>query len=316
MSIPARSRIGALLLTLAALLMATAATADVPHQMSYQGFLRDSDGEPVTGTVNLQFFLFPDSASAPGEECWGPEDWFNHQVVDGFLELQLGSHLPLDPECFDGTVQWLEIRVNGAPLSPRKPISSAAYAIKPVGESGATGPTGPIGPTGPTGAAGISGPVGATGPQGQPGTTGPTGPTGLQGPTGPSASPSIPLSSSLSSTTSTTQVRVGEAIVPTGSVSAGLLVIATAIGRAAAGGATEMYLYAGTDPDWNNNSYLEYARVENNEGGTMVSGLALNQWVTSDDFDGDFDSDVYVTITAVVGGSATFLGGDLAVVPF
>jgi hypothetical protein len=159
MKISTGCRIGAAFLALAVVFAALWALADVPHQMSYQGFLRDSDGEPVSGTVNLQFFVFPDSASPVGEECWGPEDWFNHQITDGFFELQLGQHLPLNPECFDGTVQWLEIRVNGAPLSPRKPISSAAYAIKPAGEPGATGPTGPPGPAGATGATGPTGPA-------------------------------------------------------------------------------------------------------------------------------------------------------------
>jgi hypothetical protein len=169
MSVPTGYRVGALLLALGTLLLVPGSMADVPHQMSYQGFLRDSTGDPVTGTVNLQFFVFPDSTSPAGEECWGPEDWFNQPVVDGFFELQLGKHLPLNPDCFDGTVQWLEIRVNGAPLSPRKPISSAAYAIQPAGESGATGPTGP---PGATGAPGAQGPTGATGPIGPPGPTG------------------------------------------------------------------------------------------------------------------------------------------------
>ncbi|MBU2689946.1 MAG: hypothetical protein KJ970_03395 [Candidatus Eisenbacteria bacterium] len=103
------------------------AVADVPGQMSYQGFLRDGDGIPVTGLVNFQFNIFPDSTS--GDACWGPEFHVGVPVVDGFFELQLGSVLPLPATCFDGTVEWLDIWVNGAPLSPRKPISSSAYAF-------------------------------------------------------------------------------------------------------------------------------------------------------------------------------------------
>ena len=109
-------------------------SADVPGQMSYQGFLRDSAGEPVSGFVNMQFYIHPDSAGCgtPGQ-CWGPETHAGVEVVDGFFELQLGSQSPLPGACFDGSVEWLEIWVNGLALCPRKPISSSAYAFMAPG---------------------------------------------------------------------------------------------------------------------------------------------------------------------------------------
>lgn len=39
-------------IVLPTLLVGTAAMADVPEQMSYQGFLRDQGGDPVTGKRN------------------------------------------------------------------------------------------------------------------------------------------------------------------------------------------------------------------------------------------------------------------------
>jgi len=100
---------------------------EVPHQFNYQGFLRDSAADPVTGLVNFQFFIYPDSIG--GSPCWGPEVFFNVEVVGGFFELQLGSKIPIDTSCFDGSPKWLEIWVNGAPSAPRKPINSVAYAF-------------------------------------------------------------------------------------------------------------------------------------------------------------------------------------------
>jgi microcystin-dependent protein len=118
------------------------ASAGVPHQMNYQGFLRESGGHPVSNYVNFQFFIFPDSVGS--NACWGPESHTHVQVVDGFFELVLGSLVPISPSCFDGTVRWLEIWVDGAPLSPRKPILSSAYAFRAdqAGTASAFVPTG------------------------------------------------------------------------------------------------------------------------------------------------------------------------------
>ena len=101
--------------------------AGVPGQMTYQGFLRNSSGSPVTGTVNFQFYIYTDSIG--GSACWGPESHLAVPVADGFFEIQLGGSVPLSRACFDGSVRWLETWVSGSPLSPRKPISSSAYAF-------------------------------------------------------------------------------------------------------------------------------------------------------------------------------------------
>jgi len=101
--------------------------AEVPSEMSYQGFLRNEAGEPVTGDVNFLFYIYADSVGDVPR--WGPEAHVGKEVVDGFFELQLGSIESGLSTCFDGTRRWLEIWVNGAPLDPRKPISSSAYAF-------------------------------------------------------------------------------------------------------------------------------------------------------------------------------------------
>jgi hypothetical protein len=107
------------------------ATAEVPEQMVYQGFLKDSEGLPVDGEVNLFFYVYPDSLG--GSACWGPEPHIAVSVVTGFFELMLGSNLPGLSDCFDGSIKWIEIWVNGAPLQPRKPIATSAYAFRAPG---------------------------------------------------------------------------------------------------------------------------------------------------------------------------------------
>ena len=104
-----------------------AASADVPRQMNYQGYLRDATGYPVSGHVNFAFRIYPDSVG--GTACWGPEEHLGVDVVDGLFELVLGRSIPLDAPCFTGSVMWLETWVSGGPLSPRKRITSSAYAI-------------------------------------------------------------------------------------------------------------------------------------------------------------------------------------------
>lgn len=116
-------------------------TTEVPRQFNYQGYLRDSNADPVTDIVNFQFYIYPDFTG--GSPCWGPETHLNVEVVGGFFELQLGSQNPIDPACFDGARKWLEIWVGGAPLAPRKPINSVPYAFESttggIGGSGTQG---------------------------------------------------------------------------------------------------------------------------------------------------------------------------------
>jgi hypothetical protein len=123
-------------LTILAVILPTVVSAEVPREMNYQGFLTDPTGVPINGTVNFQFAIFPDSTGV--EPCWGREDHLNVQVDRGLFELRLGKYKPITISCLDGTTQWLQIWVNGAPLTGRRPISSAAYAIK-SGDAGGAG---------------------------------------------------------------------------------------------------------------------------------------------------------------------------------
>lgn len=174
--------------------IAFAQTAQLPD-FTYQGRLQQ-DGHPADGTYDLGFALYD---AATGGHMIGTEHTEpQFPVTDGLFTVDLAF-----PAAFDGQQRWLEVRVNGQPLSPRQAIATAPvaqYALSgnpgptgpqgmpgPVGATGPAGPqgaAGPVGPTGPQGVAGPTGTMGATGPQGPAGPTGPVGPQGATGPRG------------------------------------------------------------------------------------------------------------------------------------
>lgn len=162
--------------------------------ITYQGQLREN-GEPFTGTANLQFQLF--DALVGGTQVGATVIRTNWPVEDGLFQVELDFGLA----AFTEQIRYLEIRVDGSPLSPRhaiRPSPMALFALSgnegPEGPPGPEGPQGPEGPTGPTGPQGVegphgpegpAGPTGSQGPEGPAGPTGPQGPEGLQGPEGP-----------------------------------------------------------------------------------------------------------------------------------
>lgn len=90
--------------------------------ITYQGQLRQS-GEPFTGTANLQFSLFPQLSG--GSQIGSPQNRQNWPIESGLFQVELDY----DPADFDGGDRYLEIRVNGSPLSPRQKLTAAPYAL-------------------------------------------------------------------------------------------------------------------------------------------------------------------------------------------
>ena len=145
----------------------------VAAPINYQGQLQQQ-GQPFSGTANLEFRLFD---SVGGATQIGPEQTRDEVSVQGGLfqvELDFGAN------AFDGSARFLEVRVNGAPLTPRQAVTATPVALYAL-----AGNEGPTGPQGPQGEAGPTGPQGLKGDQGDTGATGPQGPQGLQGETGP-----------------------------------------------------------------------------------------------------------------------------------
>lgn len=106
---------------------APSAHAAVPQLMQYQGFLTDLAGQPLDGAHDLVFALFADSTG--GAPLW-QETHAGVPVSGGAFATLLGSTTPLGPGFFGGGVVWLETRVDGTPLEPRRSLASVPYALR------------------------------------------------------------------------------------------------------------------------------------------------------------------------------------------
>ena len=130
------------------LLLPAAARAQggpVGTAFTYQGQLV-LDGAPVTGLVDLQFYLW-DAETGGGMVATGRQ--YNAVEVDKgvfTVPVDFGS------EPFEGTERWLDIRVrnphdgsNSGPftaLTPRQPITVVPYALHALSGAGGSGGTG------------------------------------------------------------------------------------------------------------------------------------------------------------------------------
>ncbi len=92
-----------------------------PGVMSYQGFLRDANGQPVSGPIDLRFAFY--DSSQGGKLLWGPESHNGVNIEQGYFEIMLGDRTPIPDSCLGGPVHWLETWVAGSLLGPRKAVA-------------------------------------------------------------------------------------------------------------------------------------------------------------------------------------------------
>jgi len=109
----------------AALALASGAFGGVPQTISYQGYLTDDAGAPLTGPVAITFRLFDQLTE--GTEAWA-ETHETVQLDDGRFSVGLGEVTALPADV--GQLLYLEIEVNGQTLSPRLPLRSVPYALQ------------------------------------------------------------------------------------------------------------------------------------------------------------------------------------------
>ncbi len=100
--------------------------AQAPTLISYQGFLTDSNGDPMTGTVNLQFDLY--ATETGGSPLWS-ETQTGVPVSDGYFSVMLGSETPLSASDFSASERWLKVTVDGTAM-PRQQFASVPYALQ------------------------------------------------------------------------------------------------------------------------------------------------------------------------------------------
>lgn len=96
--------------------MSVAVAAPQLPDFTYQGRL-SQNGAPANGSFNLGFALFDDSAA--GNQVGAAINEPGFPVTDGLFTVSLSF-----PGAFNGTQLWLQVSVNGIPLSPRTAISA------------------------------------------------------------------------------------------------------------------------------------------------------------------------------------------------
>jgi hypothetical protein len=106
----------------------SALAATVPTMMNYQGRLANAVGAFINDTCTIQFSIFADSTG--GIPLW-TETHSAARVRLGIFSVLLGEAVPLTDTVFKSDRRWLEIKArDDAPMSPRTPFVSVAYAFR------------------------------------------------------------------------------------------------------------------------------------------------------------------------------------------
>ena len=98
--------------------------AAVPQTINYQGYLKNTDGSPVTGSAPMTFSLY--SSSPPRNNPLWVEPVKQVTVTNGIYSTTVGSTTNPITAPFD-VPYFLGINVNGSDL-PLQPLSSVPYA--------------------------------------------------------------------------------------------------------------------------------------------------------------------------------------------
>jgi parallel beta-helix repeat protein len=102
----------------------------IPQTINYQGYLTDSGGDPLNGTVDMVFRLY--DVDTGGSPLW-TETQTGVQVTDGLFSVNLGEVDPITNPLdlpFD-TPYWLGVTVGtDSEMTPRQPVTSVGYSYR------------------------------------------------------------------------------------------------------------------------------------------------------------------------------------------
>lgn len=129
--------IGTLIVVLA-LVGLPCAWAEVPQIITYQGLLRDGNGDPLNGAFNLTVNIY--TVESGGTAVW-TEEHTGVNVEAGVFDIRMG-----ETTAFDGNVDftqsnWLGLAVNGGPeMTPRIMFATVptAFVAKTVEDDALT----------------------------------------------------------------------------------------------------------------------------------------------------------------------------------
>jgi hypothetical protein len=100
----------------------------------YQGRLLQA-GVPFTGDADLEFNLYDDES---GGTLLGTQTLLDVSVADGLFVVELNENAEFGASAFAGDARWMEVVVEGTPLTPRQKISATPYALHSLSTQGIT----------------------------------------------------------------------------------------------------------------------------------------------------------------------------------
>jgi len=103
---------------------------------TFQGQLKEA-GVPLEGTADFQFTLWDAAGSGNpptgGTQVGGVQAINALPVTSGFFTVTLNTGGEFGGNAFNGDGRWLQISINGTPLSPRQRLSPTPYALQTRG---------------------------------------------------------------------------------------------------------------------------------------------------------------------------------------
>lgn len=118
------SHLTTLLALLTTLVAAVAAFSAVPSTINYQGYLKNTDGTPVSTATTIRFSLYS-SNPARNNPVW--QESKSITPINGIYSTQLGSVTPITAP-FD-MPHWLGVKVAGDAEMDLQTLSSVPYAL-------------------------------------------------------------------------------------------------------------------------------------------------------------------------------------------
>jgi len=117
------------MILLATLAGFTAAHADAPRLVNYQGILRDDMGAYLQGAYDLTFTIYPDSLGG-GLSTW-QETHQDISIDDGLFNVILGRYASLPDWLWETDERWLGVSVDGSDdVLPRMRLTAVPWALR------------------------------------------------------------------------------------------------------------------------------------------------------------------------------------------
>jgi len=109
------------------IIFCSALLAGVPNLINYQGYLTDTDGDPLSGEYSVAFMIYDQEES--GSLLWSENQ--DLMLSDGRFNTILGSVNSFPATLFHSENCFLTVKIGSDPeMTPRKQITSVAYAFR------------------------------------------------------------------------------------------------------------------------------------------------------------------------------------------